>query len=141
MKPFEDILMDDILPQQPPFRFVEKLLFCDAKDATVTLAVGNGHMLMDGDELSAAGLMEHMAQACAARNGYYAKYILHVDVSVGFIGQVKNYQIKRLPKRGECLTTHVNIIQDFIKISMADVEVKSGDELIASATLKLAQAQ
>ena len=96
MKPFEDILMDDILPQQPPFRFVEKLLFCDAKDATVTLTVGNGHMLMDGDELSAAGLMEHMAQACAARNGYYAKYILHVDVSVGFIGHVLMREVMTL---------------------------------------------
>ena len=141
MKPFEDILMDDILPQQPPFRFVDTLLFCDEKNARVALTVGSGHMLMDGEELGAAGLLEHMAQACAARNGYYAKYILHMDVSVGFIGQVKKYMINRLPKRGERLTTSVCIIQDFFKVSMADVEVKSGEEVIASATLKLATAE
>lgn len=141
MKPFEDILMDEILPQQPPFRFVDTLLYCDQKDADVAFTVGAGHMLMDGEELCAAGVMEHMAQACAARNGYYAKYILHIDVSVGFIGQVKKYVINRLPRRGERLTTHVAIIQDFFKVSMADVEVKSGEEVIASATLKLAQAE
>ena len=141
MKPFEDILMDDILPQQPPFRFVDTLLLYTDSKAEVALTVGSGHMLMDGDCLSAAGLLEHMAQASAARNGYRAKYILHIDVGIGYIGQVKKYNINRLPKAGERLTTTVNLIQDFFNVSMSDIEVRVGNELIATASLKSAQAE
>ena len=68
MKPFEDIDVDLLLPQQPPFRFVDRLVSYTDEDTVVHLTVGSGHMLMDGEELSAAGLLEHMAQASAARS-------------------------------------------------------------------------
>ena len=141
MKPFEDIPMDMLLPQQPPFRFVQTLDSYTDEDTVVKLTVGSGHMLMDGDELCAAGLLEHMAQCSAVRSGYRTRFILHEPVGIGFIGQVKKYNISRLPKRGEVLTTNVHLVQDFFKVSMTDVEVRVGDELIASASLKSAQVE
>ena len=141
MKPFEDIDMDLLLPQQPPFRFVDTLDFYSEEDTIVKFTVGTGHMLMDGEELCAAGLLEHMAQASAARSGYRSRFILHIPVGIGYIGQVKKYNISRLPKKGERLTTKVHLVQDFFKVSMTDVEVRVGDELIASASLKSAQAE
>ena len=140
MKPFEDIDMDLLLPQQPPFRFVDTLDYYSDEDTVVHLTVGSGHMLMDGDELSAAGLLEHMAQASATRSGYRSRFILHIEVGIGFIGQVKKYNISRLPRKGERLTTTVHLIQDFFNVSMTDIEVRVGDELIATASLKSAQA-
>ncbi len=140
MMPFEDISMDELLPQQPPFRFVNKLHSYTDEQTVVSLNVGSGHMLMDGEELSAAGLLEHMAQASAVRAGYKSHFILHEDLSIGYIGQVRKYTIERLPKRGETLTTTVTLIQDFYHISLVDVVVKVGEETIASASLKSAQA-
>lgn len=141
MTPFEDIDMDLLLPQQPPFRFVDQLESYTDEDTVVHLTVGSGHMLMDGDELCAAGLMEHMAQASAVRSGYRARFILHLPVGIGFIGQVKKYNIARLPRKGERLTTTVHLVQDFFNVSMTDVVVKVGDEFIASASLKSALAE
>ena len=46
MKPFEDIDMDMLLPQQPPFRFVDSLESYTEEDTVVHLTVGSGHMLM-----------------------------------------------------------------------------------------------
>lgn len=140
MKPFEDIDVDMLLPQQPPFRFVDSLLSYTEEDTVVHLTVGSGHMLMDGDTLSAAGLLEHMAQASAARSGYRQRFVLNLPVSIGYIGQVKKYRIERLPKKGEELTTTVHLVQDFFNVSMTDIEVRVGEELIASASLKSAQA-
>ena len=140
MKPFEDIDVDMLLPQQPPFRFVDSLLSYTEEDTVVHLTVGSGHMLMDGDTLSAAGLLEHMAQASAARSGYRQRFVLNLPVSIGYIGQVKKYRIERLPKQGEELTTTVHLVQDFFNVSMTDIEVRAGEELIASASLKSAQA-
>lgn len=132
--------MDLLLPQQPPFRFVDTLESYSEEDTIVHLTVGSGHMLMDGDELSAAGLLEHMAQASAVRSGYRMRFILNLPVKIGYIGQVKKYSISRLPRNGERLTTTVHLVQDFFNVSMTDIEVRVGDELIAKASLKSAQA-
>ena len=132
--------MDLLLPQQPPFRFVD-VLDSYTEDVTVVhLTVGTGHMLMDGEELSAAGLLEHMAQASATRAGYRTRFVLHQPITIGYIGQVKKYSISRLPKKGERLTTTVHLVQDFFNVSMTDIEVRVGEELIAQASLKSAQA-
>ena len=140
MKPFEDIDMDMLLPQQPPFRFVDSLESYTEEDTVVHLTVGSGHMRMEGEELSAAGLLEHMAQASAARSGYRMRFVLKLPVKIGYIGQVKKYSITRLPRRGERLTTTVHLVQDFFNVSMTDVEVRVGDDLIARASLKSAEA-
>lgn len=132
--------MDLLLPQQPPFRFVDVLDSYSQENTVVHFTVGTGHMLMDGEELSAAGLLEHMAQACAVRTGYYTRFVLHLPPGIGYIGQVKKYSISRLPRRGEKLTTTVLLVQDFFNVSMTDVQVRVGEELIASASLKTAQA-
>ena len=132
--------MDMLLPQQPPFRFVDSLESYTEEDTVVHLTVGSGHMLMEGEELSAAGLLEHMAQASAARSGYRMRFVLKLPVKIGYIGQVKKYSITRLPRRGERLTTTVHLVQDFFNVSMADVEVRVGDDLIARASLKSAEA-
>ena len=132
--------MDMLLPQQPPFRFVDSLESYTEEDTVVHLTVGSGHMLMEGEELSAAGLLEHMAQASAARSGYRMRFVLKLPVKIGYIGQVKKYSITRLPRRGERLTTTVHLVQDFFNVSMTDVEVRVGDDLIARASLKSAEA-
>ena len=81
-----------------------------------------------------------MAQASAARSGYRMRFVLKLPVKIGYIGQVKKYSITRLPRRGERLTTTVHLVQDFFNVSMTDVEVRVGDDLIARASLKSAEA-
>ena len=138
MVPFSDIPIGNILPQQPPFRFVDTLeLYCP-EETRVAFVPGPGNLLMEGDTLSAAGLLEHMAQASAARVGYYCRYVLHVPVSIGYIGQVRKYVIHRLPKAGERIQTSVFLQQEIFRISLSEIVVKAGEEVIATATLKTA---
>ena len=139
MKPFSDIPIGEILPQQPPFRFVDSLENYTQESAVVAFTPAlDKNLLMEGDHLAAAGLVEHMAQASAARVGYISKYILHIPVSIGFIGQVRKLEIKRLPREGERMETEVFIRQEVFKITLVDVVVKCGDEIIATANLKSA---
>ena len=122
MKPFSDIPIGELLPQQPPFRFVDSLENYTPESAIVAFTPEVGkNLLMEGDHLAAAGLIEHMAQASAARVGYISKCIMHVPVSIGFIGQ-----------------TEVIVRQEVFKITLVDVVVKCGDEIIATANLKSA---
>lgn len=138
MTEFSSIPIAELLPQQPPFRFVDRLEDYSDEGAVVSFTPGAGNMLMEDGCLSAAGLMEHMAQASAARVGYYCKYVLHVPVSIGYIGQVRKFSLKRLPKEGELLRTQVHLRQEIFGITLSDMEVWAAGELIASASLKTA---
>lgn len=135
---FRSIPIGSILPQQPPFRFVDRLESYTEEVTEVSFTVREGTLLVEDGQLSAAGVMEHMAQASAARVGYVTVYILHKPVSIGFIGQVKKFVLHRLPRLGEEIHTRVYLKQEIFGISLADLEVRSGEELLATATLKTA---
>lgn len=138
MTSLHDIPVDSILLQQPPFRFVDHLESYSEAVTEVSFTVREGLMMLEGECLSAAGLMEHMAQASAARIGYVTVYILHKPVSVGYIGQVRNFTFTRLPRVGETLHTQVRLKSEIFGISLADIDVYCGEERIASASLKTA---
>ena len=139
MKPLSDIPIGELLPQQPPFRFVDSLEEYTAELARIRFTPQEGkNLLMEDGCLSAAGLMEHMAQCSAVRQGYYSKFVLHLPVKIGYIGQFRKLRITRLPKAGETLETTVYLREEVYNISMVDAEVRIGDELIATASLKSA---
>ena len=81
--------------------------------------------------------MENIAQTCAARVGFYNKYILHKDVQVGFIGAVRNYVINELAEVGSVITTKVDILEEVFGMTLATAEVSCKGKLIASAEIKL----
>lgn len=139
MKPFSDIPIGELLPQQPPFRFVDSLEEYTAELARIRFTPEEGkNLLMEDGCLSAAGLMEHMAQCSAVRQGYYSKFILHLPVKIGYIGQFRKLRINRLPKAGETLETTIFLKEVISNITLVDAEVRMGDELIATASLKSA---
>lgn len=127
-----------IVLQQPPFRFVHRLESFSQEESVVSFTPGEGNLFMENGCLSAAGLIEHMAQANAARMGYYYVYVLKAPVEIGYIGQVRDYTLYRLPRQGERLTTTVTLKYEVFKVSLSDVVVRSGEEILASATLKTA---
>lgn len=133
-----NIDVDGFILQQQPFRFVSRLDAFDPGEAVVSFTPGSGNLLMENGCLSAAGLMEHMAQANAARQGYLCVYVLKTPVNIGFIGQIRDFTLHRLPREGETITTRVSLRYEVLNVSLCEVEVRSGEELLASATIKTA---
>ena len=82
-----------LLPQQEPFVMIGTLVHFD-KTLTVTeTEVKKSNIFVDDDCFSASGLMENIAQTCAARIGYVNKYILKKGIQLGFIGAVRNFEV------------------------------------------------
>ena len=135
---FSDIAIGEILPQRDPFLFVDRLLHYDDRETRTAFTVPEGHLLVENGYLSASGILENMAQTSAARIGYLNKYILHIPVRIGFIGAIRKLRIHRLPAVGETLETTILLLEDVFGISLTDVVVKIGDEIIAEASLKTA---
>ena len=123
-----DVSPLDILPQRPPY------------DETVTATqflVRQDHLFVSEDCLQPAGLVENMAQTCAARLGYY-NLISGLPVKIGFIGAVSNLHILRVPVVGECLDTTIRVKEEVFGMTLVDAETRVGEEVIATAELKIA---
>ena len=129
--------MTSLIPQRPPFMMVDKILSCDDTDAVTEFFVRQDNILLDDNKLSSAGIVENMAQSCAARMG--CVNLLHNrPIKLGFIGEIKNLKIYRQPMLNDHLITEVHILMDVLDMTLASVCTKVNGEVIAEARMKLA---
>lgn len=137
MKP-ENVNVQELLPQRPPFVMVDKLLRCDSEATVTSLLVRNNNIFCDNGQLTEAGVIENIAQTCAARMGYINRYICNDTVKLGFIGAIRNMEIRRMPQTGETITTRISIAEEIFKMMLVNAVVCIGEELISSAEMKIA---
>jgi predicted hotdog family 3-hydroxylacyl-ACP dehydratase len=128
----------ELLPQQEPFVMVSTLVHFDRTLTVTETEITAENIFVDGDCFSASGLMENIAQTCAARIGYVNKYILKKGIQLGFIGAVRNFEVLRLPKVGETITTRVEVKEEVFGMTLADAVVKAGNEVLVQTEMKIA---
>jgi predicted hotdog family 3-hydroxylacyl-ACP dehydratase len=109
-----------LLPQAPPFLMVDTLLWTDGPTTRSSFRVRADNVLLKNGELSAAGLMENIAQTVAAGAGWVAR-TGNKPVSPGYIVSVNNLEINAFPALGEELVTETTV-----KTRVADIVVISG---------------
>ena len=126
-----------VLPQQEPFVMVGCLTDFRMDTSTTETLVGADNIFVEDGRFSVAGMMENIAQTCAARIGFYNKYILHRDVQIGFIGAVRNYCINSLAEVGSTIVTRVDVLEEIFGMTLASATVMCNGELLASAEIKL----
>ena len=138
---FTDINILELLPQRPPFVMVDHLTDYNETQSSCDLTIRPDNVFCEDGELASAGLIEHIAQTCAARLGYYNKYVMKSDIRLGFIGEVKDLCIVRLPRLGETICTTVTVEQEIFDVTLVSAEVRVGEEVIATTRLKIAQGE
>lgn len=135
---FSNTPIKQLIPQRPPFMMVDRVLSCDEIDALTEFVVREDNILLDDGLLSAAGIIENMAQSCAARMGCVD--LLHGEpIKIGYIGDVRDAQIIRNPQRDEVVHTHIHVIEDVFNLLLAEVNVMVGEETVATARMKVAK--
>ena len=134
----KDIDIREIIPQRPPFRMVDRLLSYDETVSEATLLLRPDNIFLD-ETFQIAGIVEHIAQTCAARIGYYNKYILHRDIVIGYIGAIRQLDVKRHPSVGEELLTRIEVLSSAFGMTLVSAEVSTSQgELIADGEVKIA---
>lgn len=132
-----DIPITNLIPQRAPFVMVDRVLSCDMTDAVTEFVIREDNIFLDDGKLSPAGMVENMAQSCAARMGCINR-LRNESVKIGFIGDIRNCQIIRQPRQNEMVKTLVHVIEDVFSLTLAEVEVSVADEVIAKARIKIA---
>lgn len=127
-----------LLPQQKPFVMVDTLTGFSRKGITTETVVRADNMLAEAGHLSAEGVMENIAQTCAARIGFVNRYILRRGIQVGFIGAIRNFHIHRLPETGETITTDVRLVEEIFGMVLASATVTGERGPVAETEIKIA---
>ena len=126
-----------ILPQQEPFVMIDTLVRFSMDSSTTEMTVRDSNIFVEDGRFTVAGMLENIAQTCAARIGFYNKYILHNDVRIGFIGAVKDFVVYRLPTVDTKITTEVNVVEEIFGMTLAEASISCGDEVMATTGIKL----
>lgn len=126
-----------VLPQQDPFVMIGTLVHFEMMTSTTQTLIKEDNIFVDDGFFNASGMMENIAQTCAARIGFYNKYILHKDVQIGFIGAIRDYVINALAPVGSVISTRVDIQEEIFGMTLAQAEVSCEGKILATAQIKL----
>ena len=133
-----------LIPQRQPFVMVDTLELSDADSAATTLVVRNdNYFLLPDGTMAETGLIEHIAQSCSALAG--ARQLSDTGQQaagngappVGLIGEVKHFECRRRPQKGEVVHTVVSFGLSFGNVTVATGKCCVGSDTIAEAKLKI----
>lgn len=116
---------------------IDRLLDCDETTTTTAFTVGDECIFADNGVLTAEGMIENIAQTCAARIGYLNHLAGHA-VKLGFIGAIKGFEYTERPRLGETVETTVTVREEVFGITLVDASMKLGSKEIARTTMKIA---
>lgn len=142
MKTFsEDFLrqidIHELLPQQEPFVMIGTLTCFDEVRTVTETTIAAENIFVDDGRFSASGLIENVAQTCAARIGFVNKYILGNGITIGVIGAVRKLVINSLPAVGQTITTTVEIVSEVFGMTLAKATVTCDGEELLTTEIKI----
>lgn len=129
----------ELLPQQEPFVMIGCLTHFDMIRTVTETKIKDNNIFVEKSLFSASGLIENIAQTCAARIGFVNKFILlKEEIQIGFIGAIKDLKIYSNPKVGDVITTVVDVQDEILGMILAKAKITSGDNLLAETDMKIA---
>lgn len=123
----------ELLPQREPYILIDHITDVSADGATTLYKIKEESPFVQDGKMQAAGVIENVAQTCAAHIGYYNRH----NIRIGVIGAVPTMQITRLPRVGEIVETTVTFTASAFNISQAEAVVCCASSPIAKGTLKI----
>lgn len=133
-----DIDIHTLLPQQEPFVMVGQLVHFDNVLTATETTIAPENIFVEQGAFTPSGLMENIAQTCAARIGYVNKYILQKGIQIGVIGAIRGFSVEDLPRVGETIRTEVTVEQEVFGMILASATVSGPRGRVAECTMKIA---
>ena len=128
----------ELLPQQEPFVMIGRLVQLDEVQTITETVICVDNIFVEAGCFSVSGMIENIAQTCAARIGFINKYVLKKDVQIGFIGAIRNFEVLGLPKVGQTIITIVDVREEVFGMTLASAQVKQGEQVLAETEIKIA---
>lgn len=115
---------------------VDTLLDFSETSVQSSFTVNTDNLFCDNTIFLESGLIENMAQTVALHTGYDF-FLRGEPAPMGYIGSIKKIEINQLPKLNETITTNVNILHEFMGVTLVEIEVEnSKKQIIATGNMK-----
>ncbi len=138
MESIKILPIDRYLPQQRPFILVDKICVGSEKKCVTQFVVYDDCVTVSDGELTEGGLLENLAQTCAAHIGFVEIHIRKSNkINIGLVAAVKQCEIHRKVCVGEMLTTEAEEKFVFDNMSSYNVVAKVDDEVIARGEMQV----
>ncbi|MDP5198479.1 hypothetical protein [Flavobacterium sp. DG2-3] len=131
----EKEMVENLLPQKFPFVMVDAMHSYTETSLVSGLEIQSSNIFASDGIFLEAGLIEHMAQSVALHTGY--QYFLKNEIApTGYIGSIKEIEIKKLPNVNDNIQSEITILQEFAGITLVDIVTTLNNEEIARGQMK-----
>ena len=125
----------NLIPQKFPFVMIDKLIGFSENQVISGFKITDDNIFESNTVFQESGLIEHMAQSVALFTGYQF-YLKNEPAPTGYIGSIKSIEIFRLPKLNEEVETTVDVLHEFMGVTLVDISSKINGEEIAKGQMK-----
>lgn len=130
----ENIL--NFIPQRDPICLVHTIYECSDDLSRTGFFVDENHFFVSNGCLTEAGIVENLAQSCAAGAGYNSS-LKNQPPKVGFIANIKDLVIHRLPKVSSEILTEVKLKAFVMNVTLVTVVSTCNGEPVAECEMKI----
>lgn len=134
-KTLDKDFVEKLLPQKFPFVMVDKMYDYTETSLISGFTIQKESIFFQDGNFVESGLIEHIAQSIALHTGYQF-FLKNEPAPTGYIGSIKDIEIRQLPKHGDEIQTTVSILQEFAGITLVDAVTKLNDIVIAAGQMK-----
>lgn len=127
--------VEQLIPQKFPFVMIDKLLDFSENEIKAGLTVTIENIFVNDNCFQESGLIEHMAQSVALYTGYQF-YLKQEPAPTGYIGSIKSIEILQLPQTGDEIETTVNVLHEFMGVTLVEIVSKLNNVEIARGQMK-----
>ncbi len=122
------------IPQQPPVIMVDTLLECNEALTITEFSIPENHIFVQDGKLTAAGLLENIAQTSATRIGWLNR---DKPVKIGVIGSISKMEISHFPFAGQTLNTRIDVVSEIFDATIVEAEIKCQGQTVAHGKMKV----
>jgi 3-hydroxyacyl-[acyl-carrier-protein] dehydratase len=128
-------LLEELIPQKRPFVMLSHLLEVDESKIVTGFQIPTNNIFVEDGFFGESGLVENIAQTVALYTGYN-DFLQNKKSPVGYIGAINNVQVYSLPLAGSFIQTEVQVITEFMGVTMIQGQISCNKELIVSLKMK-----
>jgi predicted hotdog family 3-hydroxylacyl-ACP dehydratase len=126
----------EFVPQEPPFVFVDKILYVDESRSLCSFTIRKENIFLEEGYYSTSGMVESMAQTAAAGTGYLSKKE-NKAVPIGYIGAVQKLEVLEWPPVNAEITMEIKLLTNILQVSLVSAVVRMTDRVLASCEMKI----
>lgn len=132
--------MESFIPHRKPFVMIDNLLHATPESFESDFYIETDNILAEDGFLQEAGLIENIAQTCAAAFGFLdaAK---HESPRTGFIGAISKLELYELPAVNSSIVTTVKPLHQLENIYLVKGENRQDGRILLSCEMKIVVSQ